>query len=121
MSELSNIGELTDALTTIRVQTDRMLQMAEDLKKWKVEWTVEIVPSTFEIKVTAMKPFGGGGVIKTISKEDALYYQNDPNSLADSVAEEVFDAILKDVFRKELRDKLSRALLVASKMDEKRQ
>lgn len=116
MSE-SNIAELTDALTTVRAQADKLVTFASDLKEWKIEWTVEIQPSDLSIVVTAMKPFGGGGVRKTISKDDAMYYVSDPATLVKEIAEEVYVAILRDVVQKELGEKLPRALNTVARLN----
>lgn len=118
-NDLDRPSDLTGAMTVIKAQTDLLTAAIKDNSHWKIEFAVEMNPQTLDIRVTAMKPHGGGGVAKTLLKEDVLYYQNDPSSLIESVAEEIYVALLKDQIKNELGPQLTRAINVVAHIENK--
>lgn len=86
---------ITEALTKIKAQGDKLQECYAELAKWKLEFTFETDPATLEVKIKALKPFGGGGVIRTLTKEDVLHYADDPDTLIREVAEQFYEVLLK--------------------------
>lgn len=108
--ETIKASDLTDAMITIRALQQQLATFNEHLKHWMVEWTVNIDPETFQIEVTATKPSGGGGVIKHIPFNVIQYYADDTNSLVESIVDEVYTTLIKNVLKAGLAETLPRAV-----------
>jgi len=119
MQDTTRMSDITEAQNTIKVLNERLQEMAKQLSQFKIDFTVEIVQETFDIKITAVKPFGGGGVIKTVPKQIALYYKDDISSLVENVIEEFFDVLLKPILKNELTPITTRAIRNLSIMESK--
>lgn len=104
----SRAGESTALEAGIKVLREKLTVAAGDLAKWKIEFEVDVIPGSLDLKITARKPFGGGGIIKTIPRETVLYYMNDVASLIDMVTEQVYEHLLKELIKEELTEKISR-------------
>jgi hypothetical protein len=101
---------ITEALTMIKAQGDKLKECYEQLAKWKLEFSFETDPTTLEVKIKALKPFGGGGVIRTLTKEDILHYANDMDTLIREVAEQFYEVLLKKQIFEELAPGARRVL-----------
>lgn len=110
MDEHGRAADMTEALNTIKVLNERLQEAAKQLALFKIDFNIEIVQETLDVKITAIKPYGGGGVIKTVPKNIALYYKDDVASLTDSVVDEIVDALLKPMLKAQLQQPLARAL-----------
>lgn len=119
MHDLARASDLTAANNQIKMLSDRLAEARALLAQCQVEFEVE-TSADFEIVITAMKPHGGGGVRKTLSKETCLYYAGDPGTLVDSVVDEIIEALLVPQLREALRPKLSRALQSLSNLQGKK-
>ena len=119
MQDAAHISDITEAQNTIKVLNERLNEMAKYLSMFKVDFSAEIVQATFDIKITAVKPFGGGGVIKTIPKQIALYYKDDIPSLVDTIIDEIFNVLIKPVLKNELTPIATRAIKNLSIMENK--
>lgn len=109
-----NISEDVESKNIIKNLEQRLNDSLRSLSQFKVDFGVEIEPSTFDVKITALKPYGGGGFIKTIPHNIALYYADDASTLVDEVLEEVFVVLLKPVLKQNFMPVLSRALVNVS-------
>lgn len=109
MEDLVRASDITDAMTTIRVQKDKIVEALDELSKWKIETTVEIVPETLELRVTVQK-LNGQGFIKTFTKEEALYYERDPNTMVQNVIELIVERLVTPVLVDELSLTIKHAL-----------
>lgn len=87
---------ITEAQAKIRIQNEKLAEAHYDLSKWKVEFTFDVNPTTFEMKITAMKPFGGGGAIRTVTKDEIQYYDGDYDTLIRGICEQFYESLLKD-------------------------
>lgn len=118
MSEIFRASDETELLKTIKMQLDKIKNYTEELSRYKIDFEVE-VDEDFSIKIKAIKPFGGGGVIKTITKQTALYYAKDVSTLTDEIIEEVYNVLLKDILRVQLMPMLARAISNVNVMESK--
>jgi hypothetical protein len=109
MEDLVRASDITDAMTTIRVQKDKLVEALNELSKWKIEAHVEVVPSTLELKVTVQK-LNGQGFIKTFTKEQALYYKDDPATLVTTVVMLIEQQLITPTLVEELTPQVSAAL-----------
>lgn len=101
---------ITEALTKIKSQGDKLQECYEQLSKWKLEFSFETDPATLEVKIKAMKPYGGGGVIRTLTKEDVLHYADDMDTLIREVSEQFYDVLLKKQIFEQLAPDARRVL-----------
>lgn len=105
-----NISEDVESKNIIKNLEQRLNEALRSLSQFKVDLSVEIESSTFDLKITALKPYGGGGFIKTVPHKIALYYADDVSTLVEEVLEEVFEVLLKPVLKQNFMPVLSRAL-----------
>lgn len=119
MHDLTRASDLTAANNQIKMLSDRLVEARKMLAQCQIEFEVETSPD-FDIIITAMKPYGGGGVRKTLSKETCLYYAQDAVTLVDSLVDEIVEALLVPQLKEALRPKLSRALDSLSKLQGKK-
>jgi hypothetical protein len=75
-----------------------------------IEFDVEVDANTHDIRVTAVKPYGGNGIIKTISLEQVMYFKDDVQGLTQLIVEEIFDVLLREQMYNQLHGALSRAV-----------
>lgn len=101
---------ITEALTKIKAQGDKLQECYAELAKWKLEFTFETDPATLEVKIKAVKPYGGGGVIRTLTKQDVMHYADDPDTLIREVAEQFYDVLLKQQIFEALQPNARRVL-----------
>ncbi len=87
---------IAEALAKIKVQNERLSEANADLSKWKIGFSFEVDANTFDVKVTALKPHGGGGVIRTVTKEELMRYADDPDTLLREIAEQFYEVLLKE-------------------------
>lgn len=110
MEDLTRLSDITEARRIIKIQTEKLNEATAELSKYQIEFEVEVDMTTLDIRIKAMKPHGGGGLIKTISKDDALYFALDTQSLTEMVVADVQRVLLKDHMYNLLHDKLQRAI-----------
>lgn len=103
-------GEETGLVTLVRALQDKLQLASKITRDWQVEFEVTVELETFDIKVSAIKPNGGGGFIKTIPRQEVLYYINDPDTLINLIADLVFDNLLRGIIKNELSEKMHRAM-----------
>ena len=109
MHDLVRASDLAAANNTIKVLNERLSEARALLSQYQIEFEVEVEPG-FVVVITARKPHGGGGVRKTLSKEECLYFASDPGTLAHSVVSEIVEALLIPHLTSQLSPLLSRAL-----------
>ena len=119
MTDSQRHGDATATQATLRILTQQLKQAQEVLSRWKVDFTVEVDGATLDIRVTALKPYGGGGVIKTIQKSTVLYYSDDRASLIQSVVQEIFEALLRDELVEALNVPLTSAVQTVLQVNNK--
>ncbi len=120
MQDVTKMADLAEAQNTAKILADRLHAANSQLSKYMISFDVEVNNKTFDVTLTAQKPFNGGGFIKTIPKDICLYYKNDVNSLVETICEEVFDVLLKPNMKKELTAHLARAITNIAIMDMKK-
>lgn len=111
-------GDLLGTAHTIHSIQKLHQESMQELGKWQVNFSVEIIPSTMSIKVTASKP-NGKGIIRTIDFSDVEYYSNDPDSLVQMAVEDAYNALIKQELINELGPLLTRAITNSVKMKNK--
>lgn len=120
MQDTTKMADLAEAQNTAKILADRLHTANSHLSKYVINFDVGVDNGTFDVTLTAQKPFNGGGFIKTIPKDICLYYKNDINSLAETVCEEVFDVLLKPNMKREITALLARAVTNVAIMDSKK-
>jgi hypothetical protein len=120
MNELSRIEDMTEALTKIRLQTEKLKELQLLLSQWQIEFDVTVSMEPIAIEIRAIKPHGGKGLIKTISYDDILYYSQDVQGMVEVITQDIIDALLKPQIKEALASKVSKAVanshLVARKI-----
>ena len=119
MHDLARASDLTAANNTIKVLNSRLAEARQVLSRYQIEFEVE-TSAEFDITITAVKPYGGGGVRKMLSKESCLYFAGDPETLVDSVVSEIVDALIVPQLKEDLSPKLSRALKSIQTLQDKK-
>jgi hypothetical protein len=108
---------MTSAMTTIKAQGTKLNDAVAELAKWKVDLTVEVVPSGggFGMKLVARKP-NGQGFTKTMTPEEVLYFQNDPGTLVEQVIDDIVTYLLREQVRGEISRIITLGVRNAAKM-----
>lgn len=94
MEDLVRASDMTDAMRTIRSLSDQLTTLHSQLGQWQITVTTEVDIKTLDLKVTVNKP-NGHGFIKTFTKEDVLYYQQDPAALVSYMVDLIFDQLFR--------------------------
>ncbi len=114
MKDIVSAAELARAVDTISTLEEKLREANAKLKKWETEIDVKVeidgATGKLAIKVSAVKPHGGGGIIKTISAEEALYMHDSVGTLANDLARTVCDMLYYNQLREELQPLLARAV-----------
>lgn len=109
MEDFSRFSDSTEAIRTVKVLRQSLMEANVQLSRWMVEFDVDINIHTLDVVITAKKPGGNKGLIKTLSSDDIIYFQNDIPSLVRLVVDEVFDVLLRDQMYDALHDPLLKA------------
>lgn len=80
-----------------------------ELAKWQISMDVSIQQPQTQIQIAVRKP-NGQGFNKVISKEQALYYAEDPNTLTDEIVAEIFEQMFKEQIKNELVGPIAKAV-----------
>ena len=118
MEEFSRFSDSTEAMRTIKNLTDNLNEAQKNISKWMINFDVEINISTLDIRISAIKP-NGGGVIKTLLKDEVMYNSVDISGLTNSIVDEIYSVLLKEQMYNQLHDKLLKASLNVCKMKDK--
>jgi len=119
MNDSYRSGDIVAAMSKIAALEAQLAAARAELARWKIEFSVDIVPETLDVVVTAVKPFGGGGVRKTLAHADIEYYAYDKLTLIGEVGDEIYSAMLKEVVAQELNPKLARAVDTVTGLNKK--
>lgn len=109
MEDLVRASDLTEAMTTLKAMSNKLIKAVEDVGLWKVEISYEVVTSNLDFKITVKKG-NGNGFIKTISFQDAMYYQNDPNTLAEQIIDDIIDNLYKPQLRQMIQPSIEKSI-----------
>lgn len=115
MEDLNRSAEATAHINTIKVLQDRLAEANRDLRSWKINFEFEVTEA-LGVKITATKPFGGGGIIKTLSAQDVQFWASDVPGLCEDLAEEFMHLLLKDVLKNAMTESLARSINNAYKL-----
>lgn len=108
MEEIVRSSDITGAMRQLKALSTLLNEATEELKRWQIAVDVQVIPDSFDLKVTVTKP-GGDGFIKTVPKEDVFYYGSDVEGLIDSVIADIFDKLIRPEIRNEIGTKIARA------------
>lgn len=109
MEDLIRASDLTEAMTTLKAMSNKLIAAVEDVNQWKVEITYEVVPSTLDFKINVKKG-NGNGFIKTIKFEDIQYYSNDPDSLTELLINDIINNLYKPQLRQMIQAPMTRSV-----------
>ena len=115
--EIIQTGDTVAMMRQLKAVSNQLNEATEQLKRWQIAVDVQVIPVTFDLKITVTKP-GGEGFIKTVSKEDVLYYSNDAEALIDGVINDIF-GLLRPEIRNEIGTKITRAVQNVGKLSGK--
>lgn len=123
MKDTVSAGELARAVDTIATLEGKLREANAKLKKWEVEIDVKVeINSTtgkLAVRVSAIKPHGGGGIVQTIDADEVLYMHDSAGTLSNELARTIFDMLYYDQLREELKPLLERATSNIKKVGEK--
>jgi hypothetical protein len=103
--ELVRASDLVEAQSAQRIQGKQLQETADELGRWKIEIQSEVNPADFSLKLTIRKP-NGQGIIKTIPKDDVIYYENDIPSLIEIVTNDIIQNLLIKQIREDIEQTL---------------
>lgn len=104
-------GDLTDAHHKLTVLSQRIAEASIELGKWQIHFKFEIIPVTFDFRVTMTKE-NGAGVIKTFTLSDIMYFKDDPQAIVDSVLHTAFDSLLKPIILEQIASPIAKSINV---------
>jgi hypothetical protein len=119
MEDLVRASDLTEAMTNLKAMSAKLVAAVEDVGLWKVDISYEVVPSTLDFKITVKKG-NGNGFIKTVPFADTKYYENDPDSLAEQLIDDILDKLYKPQLRQAIQAPMTRAVKNICLMAEKK-
>ena len=106
MSNFDHISDLVGAREKIQNLQQRLDTAKADLDKWMVTFSVEVVPTTFDLFVQAK--LGNRGTTFTLKAEEIISFAADLDTLSNIIADKALNALLQDQVRLELRDEFVR-------------
>lgn len=109
MEDLSRPSDMVSAMGTIKNQGEKLTAALAELAKWQIAISVEVVPETLDLRITARKG-AKLGFISTIPKDEVVYFSQDADALIDNILTDVYEKLLKEQLRNEHTDVLSKAI-----------
>jgi len=119
MQEFSRSSDETEAIRAVKILKEKLVEANTLLSKWMIELDANIDARELSISITIKKPFGGGGIIKTISRQDAEYFASDISSLVNEIVDQIFELLYRQQIYDDLHDKLFLAIRNVNKMSNK--
>lgn len=108
-------ADFTETLRRIKILTEELAAVKSDVVKWKIEFDVEVEYD----KITVFARSGIKGYRKVMTLAEFEAWAADIESLSNSIADEMLEAIHSDRVRAELMPKMKRASQNIKKLNSK--
>lgn len=99
-----------EAITFVKRAQQTIAELQQDIAKWKIEFTFETDPNTFDVMVIA-STVGRPVVAKIpLTKQIIQYYRDDQDALLDSVCEAIFEQLIREQLISEIATNFKRVI-----------
>jgi hypothetical protein len=117
MSTPTRASDQTEDMMKAKNAGDKLQAALAELSVWKMEVTCE-VDGESTLRITIRK-HNGTGFIKTLTKDQVIYFSENVTALVNQMAEEIYEMLLKQQIVKFLDEPITKAVqnvvLIASK------
>lgn len=114
MHDLARASDLTEAQLSVTHMSNKVKELLADLRKWKVDFDITVIPETLDLRITMRK--GDDGYTKTFPVDTVLYYKDDAQSIIAQVIDLVYVRLLKEQIENEITEKISKAVTNINKI-----